>query len=95
MQICPPNEEKWVLCADSREDYQRWCTTFERFVKEKAHFSDTLDLDYPLNSFGSDDEGYNSSVSQKSTHSSKSMPGPNGKKKNMLNKLIRKGKDEV
>jgi hypothetical protein len=37
MQICPPNEEKWALCAPNKQDYVHWCSIFERLVREKAN----------------------------------------------------------
>ena len=36
MQICPPNEEKWVLCASTKEDYVRWCQSLEKFVRVRC-----------------------------------------------------------
>ena len=37
MQICPPNEEKWALCAPSREEYNIWCSIFERLHRDKVN----------------------------------------------------------
>ena len=62
MQICPPNEEKWVLCASKSEDYQSWCLVLEKFVKEKAMFVPDSSGMPPVN-YASDDEGYRSSAS--------------------------------
>lgn len=60
MQICPPNEEKWVLCASTKEDYTLWCHALEKYVKEKGVFVPGPSGLLPLN-YASDDEGYRSS----------------------------------
>lgn len=37
IQICPSNDEKWKLCADSKEDLNRWCNILEKYVNEKPN----------------------------------------------------------
>lgn len=99
MQICPPNEEKWVLCASKKEDYNKWCTAFEKYVKEKAIFIPGPSGLAPIN-YASDDEGYRSSgcVSPRSGRSSpetvkrpKSVSDPKNPNSSIFTTLIKKG----
>jgi hypothetical protein len=99
MQICPPNEEKWVLCASKEEDYLRWCSVLEKFVKEKVVFVPGSNGMSPLN-YASDDEGYRSSHSVMSGTStpdpfvrSKSGSDPKNPNQTILSKLTRRGID--
>lgn len=36
IQVCPPSEEKWKLCADSKEEMIRWCSIMESHVNTKS-----------------------------------------------------------
>lgn len=99
MQICPPNEEKWVLCASKEEDYLRWCSVLEKFVKEKVVFVPGSNGMSPLN-YASDDEGYRSSHSVRSGTSTpepfvraKSVSDPKNPNQTILSKLTRRGTD--
>ena len=97
MQICPPNEEKWVLCATKKEDYIRWCLVFEKYVKEKKVFYPGPSGLAPIN-YASDDEGYRSSgfVSPKSGLSTpdsrpKSISDPKNPNSSIFTNLIKRG----
>ena len=97
MQICPPNEEKWVLCASKPEDYQSWCIILEKFVKEKAVFIPDSGGMPPVN-YASDDEGYRSSASFVSGGSTpeafsraKSLSDPKNPNASILAKTISRG----
>ncbi len=35
IQVCPPGEEKWKMCAETKEDHARWCKTLDKFQHEK------------------------------------------------------------
>jgi hypothetical protein len=39
MQINPPNEEKWKLCATNKSDQAKWVTVFERYKNENSRLS--------------------------------------------------------
>ena len=99
MQICPPNEEKWVLCASKSEDYQSWCLVLEKFVKEKAMFVPDSSGMPPVN-YASDDEGYRSSASFVSGGSTpeafaraKSLSDPKNPNASILSKTMSRGKE--
>lgn len=36
IQLFVPNEEKWKLCADTKEDQARWCKILSKFVNQEA-----------------------------------------------------------
>lgn len=36
IQLFVPNEEKWKLCADTKEDQARWCKVLSKFVNQEA-----------------------------------------------------------
>lgn len=42
IQIGSPNEEKWKMCAETKEDQTRWCKTLEKFLLEKSVRSKVL-----------------------------------------------------
>lgn len=97
MQICPPNEEKWVLCASKQEDYQRWCIVLEKFVQEKVVFIPGTNGMSPIN-YASDDDGYRSNASFRSGTStpeaqsrSKSTSDPNCPSASVLSNVVRRG----
>ncbi len=75
IQICPRNEEKWRLCAETKEDHSRWCKILDRYLHDK--------LIRPTNpvSYASDDEAeqkrHNLTIDLHKTRDSGDYSNPN------------------
>jgi hypothetical protein len=52
IQICPRNDERWNLCAETKEDHYRWCKALERYL----YCSANRIIQVPPISYSSDDD---------------------------------------
>jgi hypothetical protein len=84
IQVCPPGEEKWKLCAETKEDYVRWCLILERFLHDKPARSV---MSNPA-SYASDDEAEskrrNVEISSRSADSNEISPTSSPTNKRVL-----------
>ena len=79
MQICPPNEEKWALCAPNKKDYVHWCSIFERLVREKASQTSPSTGHPGVNYASEEEDGASSHSSKPRSPSPDSTGGSEGR----------------